>query len=204
MTTSTVGRTIASSSRTWPTDHADERAEGLLESPDASKRHTSGSARRGWCSWATKTWPLTRQWAQVSAVEGRAGVRDARSRTRVDASRLGGSQALESGVLGNPYAPFGEGRTQKDRFMAPRRPATLPGGHLRGPGRHRGEQGGRGAVACRHGTALEPNEDAGDAHLASSSITTRYREYETTASVICGPIDSLIRMVATAQSVLHA
>jgi len=43
--------------------------------------------------------------AQVSAVEGRKGVRDARSRTRVDASRLGGGQALESGVLGNPYAP---------------------------------------------------------------------------------------------------
>jgi len=39
---------------------------------------------------------------------------------------------------------------------------------------------------------------------SDSSITTRYREYETTASVICGPIDSLIRMVATAQSVLHA
>ncbi len=36
------------------------------------------------------------------------------------------------------------------------------------------------------------------------SITTRHREYETTASVNCGPIDSLIRMVATAQSVLHA
>ena len=30
------------------------------EKPDASKGCTSGSVGRGWCSWETKTWPLTR------------------------------------------------------------------------------------------------------------------------------------------------
>jgi len=37
------------------------RRAGTLGEPDASKRCTSGSAGRGWCSWATKTRPLTRR-----------------------------------------------------------------------------------------------------------------------------------------------
>ena len=40
-----------------------------LGEPAASKGCTAGSAGRGWCAWATKTWPLTRQVRQGTAME---------------------------------------------------------------------------------------------------------------------------------------
>jgi hypothetical protein len=50
---------------------------GTLGEPDASKRCMSGSAGRGWCSWAIKTRPLTRQGAQVVRPRQPSGTRDA-------------------------------------------------------------------------------------------------------------------------------
>jgi len=51
--------------------------------------------------------------AEVSAAERHAGVRDAQRLACRNASRFGGDQALESRVLGNGQALFGEGRTEK-------------------------------------------------------------------------------------------
>jgi hypothetical protein len=51
--------------------------------------------------------------AQVFAVEGRGGVRDARSQTRVDANRFGGGWTLERRILRKAYVRCGEGPTEK-------------------------------------------------------------------------------------------
>jgi len=51
--------------------------------------------------------------AQVFAAEGRGGVRDARSQTRVDANRFGGGRTLERRILRKAYVRCGEGPTEK-------------------------------------------------------------------------------------------
>ncbi len=48
---------------------------GTLGEPDAAKGCLSGSAGRGWCSWASKTRPLTRRVPLVSRVRCRVSPR---------------------------------------------------------------------------------------------------------------------------------